>query len=269
MADYKTLSEVSELTGLSPREIRYYVEEKMIMPSAMIQKGKRTYAQYSNSDVVKIQQIALYKELGYSNEQIKEILSDPEFDYQSALDKQILELRNKKRHMENQIIAAEMMRTIYLEEKINNLDISDFDNSIDSFSSDLLSPELEEYTEEGLIQFGENLFEQMDKTSISKTLFEFENIYDELLNIVNKDPRSDEVQQKFLEIKDICDPYFNCSKSDSEPLSLNCFILYFRWITALGVDRLFDVFLRKENTAGFIDEMLDEYRLREEAKKHG
>ena len=61
MADYKTLSEVSELTGLSPREIRYYVEEKMIMPSAMIQKGKRTYAQYSNSDVVKIQQIALYK----------------------------------------------------------------------------------------------------------------------------------------------------------------------------------------------------------------
>ena len=27
MADYKTLSEVSELTGLSPREIRYYVEK--------------------------------------------------------------------------------------------------------------------------------------------------------------------------------------------------------------------------------------------------
>ena len=151
---YKTIGEVAKETGLSVREIKYYSERKIVSPSKEYYQGNKKYNLYSDVDIIKIQQIALYRELGYSKDQIKEIISNPDFNWKDALDSQIAELRVLKKHIENKIIAAEFIRFIFQQEKIKDFDISDFDNNIDSFATDLtefFSPEAEEKTNDSLM----------------------------------------------------------------------------------------------------------------------
>ena len=92
MEKYRTLSEVSKETGLSTREIKYYIERRIIKPTKVERKGSKVYNLYSSADVIKIQQIALYRELGYSNDQVKTLVSDPNFEWKKALDSQIIEM---------------------------------------------------------------------------------------------------------------------------------------------------------------------------------
>ena len=73
---YKTIGEVAKETGLSVREIKYYSERKIVSPSKEYYQGNKKYNLYSDVDIIKIQQIALYRELGYSKDQIKEIISN-------------------------------------------------------------------------------------------------------------------------------------------------------------------------------------------------
>lgn len=79
------------------------------------------------------------------------MISISDFDWRKALDKQIEELKNKKRHLENVIYAAEVMRYANeTEEERINFDISDFDNDIDQFTVSTFSCDEDELTSQSL-----------------------------------------------------------------------------------------------------------------------
>lgn len=264
MEKYRTLSEVSKETGLSTREIKYYIERRIIKPTKVERKGSKVYNLYSSADVIKIQQIALYRELGYSNDQVKTLVSDPNFEWKKALDSQIIELKRQKKHLENKIIAAEMMKCLYDIEKVQNFDISDFDNNLDDFASGILSPESENNTELSLLQIGENInskFGLEDFKHLGELIIDS---YEQLSKCYGQSPKSDLVQDVFNSIKKQFMPYFSSQFSKTDQTEKYLYLLSFEWLMTLGTDRILELILGKPGIIEFIKEMVEENIKREE-----
>lgn len=70
-ADLRHIGEVAELTGLSHRTIRYYEEMGLVTPAARTDGGFRLY---DAAGVERLRLITPMKPLGYSIEEIRELL---------------------------------------------------------------------------------------------------------------------------------------------------------------------------------------------------
>ena len=155
MSEYKTIGQVSELTGIPKRTLKYYIEQKIVTLSQKDESGRWLYCK---ADIEKIQQIALFRELGYSADKIKKLLSDPQFDWRNELDQQIPVIREKKNHLESILFAAEVMRhTSDTDQQRANFDISFFGNNIDAMTNTIRS---NYFLPESLSEFEESMTEK-------------------------------------------------------------------------------------------------------------
>lgn len=105
----KTVHEVSELTGVSVRTLRYYDEIGLLHPSKRTEAG---YRLYTDSDLERLGQILLFRELQFSLKEIKDIMTRPDYNKTKALEKQIELLTLKKDHIENLITLARGIKMI-------------------------------------------------------------------------------------------------------------------------------------------------------------
>lgn len=96
----KTIKEVSKLTGLSIRTLRYYDEIGLLKPSAFTEGG---YRLYDDKALEKLQEIMFLKELELPLTEIKKIMDAPDFDKEQALAAQ-KSLLERKRNRLNGII---------------------------------------------------------------------------------------------------------------------------------------------------------------------
>ncbi len=81
MAGYR-VGEVSRLAHLSVRTLHHYDEVGLLRPSGRSVAG---YRLYSAQDLVKLQQILLYRECGFGLRAIADIMAGPLFDRREAL----------------------------------------------------------------------------------------------------------------------------------------------------------------------------------------
>ena len=96
----KTVKDVSEITGVSIRTLRYYDEIGLLKPTGLTEAG---YRLYDDRALEKLQQIMFFRELGIPLADIKNIVDDPDYDKKQALlaQKNLLE---QKRNRLNGII---------------------------------------------------------------------------------------------------------------------------------------------------------------------
>ena len=71
------IKRVCEITGLTERTIRFYIERGLIQPSASEMNG-RVYHEYSTEDIAKIEQIAILRKVGFSITEISEMETEPQ-----------------------------------------------------------------------------------------------------------------------------------------------------------------------------------------------
>ncbi len=71
------IKEVSQITGLSKKTIRFYEEEGLIEPEKTYQNG-RAYRTYTQAHIQTLNDVALLRRARFSVEEIKTILSAPE-----------------------------------------------------------------------------------------------------------------------------------------------------------------------------------------------
>lgn len=103
----KTVKEVSELTGISIRTLRYYDEIDLLKPAKVTEAG---YRLYDESSLKKLRQIMFFRELEVPLSEIKTIMIDSESDNQKILEtqKMILEMkRNRLNGMIDQYYGVE------------------------------------------------------------------------------------------------------------------------------------------------------------------
>jgi DNA-binding transcriptional MerR regulator len=79
----QTVKRVAEIAGVSVRTLHHYDEIGLLRPARVIASG---YRLYSHDDLERLQQILFFRELGFGLEEIREILSRPDFDRRGALE---------------------------------------------------------------------------------------------------------------------------------------------------------------------------------------
>jgi len=77
-----TVKQLAQLAGVSNRTLRYYDEVGLLKPSST---GSNGYRYYAGEALIIMQQILFYREMSLSLDNIKAIITDPEFDVLTAL----------------------------------------------------------------------------------------------------------------------------------------------------------------------------------------
>ncbi len=77
-----TVKKLAQLAGISVRTLHYYDEIGLLKPQSHSPSG---YRHYGDESVIRLQQIMFFRELGFSLDEIKKIVSRPDFDVLEAL----------------------------------------------------------------------------------------------------------------------------------------------------------------------------------------
>ena len=103
-------SEVKKITGLTRKAILYYEDKGLIRPH----KEENNYRVYSQDDVEKLLKISIYRKLGLSISEIKNILDSKEEDLGSILrDRQYrLELEEAKKNLLEWLIKSQDLEEV-------------------------------------------------------------------------------------------------------------------------------------------------------------
>ncbi|MBL7714245.1 MAG: MerR family transcriptional regulator [Bdellovibrionales bacterium] len=77
-----TVKKLAQWSGVSVRTLHFYDEIGLLKPARVTENG---YRHYDKPELLRLQQILFYRELGFELKKIQEILSDPAFDSIQAL----------------------------------------------------------------------------------------------------------------------------------------------------------------------------------------
>ena len=185
--DFKTVNEVSKLSGVSVRTLHYYDQIQLLCPAELTESG---YRLYNHSDLLKLEQILLLKEMGFELKKIKEILEDPYYDTHKALKKQrdILKLKEERIRSIIQLI----------DEKLEGVETMDF-KAFDMKEIERVQEEFKEEVEErwgGSEAYKEskrrtNAYKKEDWQKITSSM---EDIFKTLVSHIGEDVASEPVQ---------------------------------------------------------------------------
>ena len=103
----RTVHEVSELAGVSVRTLHHYDAIGLLKPSGRSASG---YRLYDDTDLARLQQILLFRELEFPLAEIRRILDSPDYDQDKALEQQIGLLELKRERLDKLIDQAKAMR---------------------------------------------------------------------------------------------------------------------------------------------------------------
>jgi len=90
-------NKLSVMSGVSARTLRHYDAIGLLKPGRVVESGYRMYGQ---GEVDRLQQILLYKELGFSLEDIGQLLASPEFDREGTFLSHLAALHKKRERLD-------------------------------------------------------------------------------------------------------------------------------------------------------------------------
>lgn len=254
MSRLYTIGEVSKMTGIEKRLLKYYVERKIITPTQKKSEGNKEYWLYTENDIFKIRQITLYRELGYSADDIRKMISAPGFDWRKVLDEQIEALKKQKRHLENLIFAAELMRYANeLKEDPSEFDISDFDNDIDGFALNVFDSDEEELTSQSIEKVSKD-FSEINLAEAYQQGRQIMDMFSSLKETMAYPPESKETQESLSEVFSYLQ-----SLSPKADINLHDVLFGFRVISNLSVDRICDMIFSHKDALDYLALALQRY----------
>lgn len=126
----KTVSQVARLTGISVRTLQYYDEIGLLTPSEITPSG---YRLYDNTALEKLQQILFFKELDFKLSEIREIMQQPDFDKNTAFQKQKQLLCIKRNRLDNLIELLEKLEKGETCMSFKEFDLSEYIHALEQF----------------------------------------------------------------------------------------------------------------------------------------
>lgn len=96
--------EIADLLRISKSQVRFYEQKGLLDPS----KEENGYASYDYEDLDKLEMILLFKELGMSIKEMKDVMKNETFDYEFYLNKSLV-------RVEKEIEASKRKRQMILQ----------------------------------------------------------------------------------------------------------------------------------------------------------
>lgn len=198
----RTVKEVSKLTGVSVRTLHHYDAVGVLKPTRVTGAG---YRLYDDAALERLQAVLLFRELRFSLKEIREMLDDPAFDPEEALEQQIRLLELQKKHMEQLISFAREIK----EKGVKEMDFQAFDKT-----------EVEQYAAEVKKRWGTTkAYQQWEEKTKGKTPKERQEANRQLMEIFagiggwkDSAPDEEKVQKKVEELQRfITENYYTCT----------------------------------------------------------
>ncbi len=149
-----TVQKLGKLAGISTRTLRYYDELEILKPARINSSGYRIYGQ---AEVERLQQILFYRELGMNLENIRDIVTDPNFNGMAALRDHREKLLEKREQLD--ILIANVDKTIALKE--GRIEMSDKEK-FEGFKQKMIDDNEKKYGREIRSKYGD---EQVDRSN--------------------------------------------------------------------------------------------------------
>lgn len=197
-----TVKQVSELTGVSIRTLRYYDEIGLLPPASHSEGG---YRLYDDTALERLQQILLFRELEFPLKDIVRIVSSPDFDRKKALEQQIELLELKKQHLEDLISFARGIKLL----GVRAVNFSAFDTS-----------KLDEYAKRAKEQWGNTPeYKELKEKESKRTPEEeqqlmerFMSLFAEFSELKSGSPESAKAQAMVKKLQSfITEHFYNCT----------------------------------------------------------
>jgi DNA-binding transcriptional MerR regulator len=145
-----TIKKLAKLAGTSVRTLHYYDKIGLLKPEY---RGANGYRHYGEKSIAKLQQIMFFSELDFSLDEIKTIMSQPDFDAAEALQS------HKKLLLKRQERIGELLDTI--EKTIKNFKgekLMEIKEYYQGFSDE----QIEKYREEVKKRWGEKTLKESE-----------------------------------------------------------------------------------------------------------
>ncbi|MED1420190.1 MerR family transcriptional regulator [Bacillus smithii] len=197
------VKEVADLVGISVRTLHYYDEIGLLVPEETTESG---YRLYSDENLETLQQILFFKELGFPLKKIKDIIYNPSFDRQEALELQRQMLMEKRERLDQMIATIE--KTIkHMKGEIQMSNKEKFEG---------FDFRHHPYEEEARNRWGDEAVDRanakvrnMTKEEQKALSQEMESIYQKLAALRHKSPESEEAHAAIKEWYDFLNNHFN------------------------------------------------------------
>ena len=144
------MKKLAESAGVSVRTLHYYDEAGLLKPRYRSANG---YRQYDEDAIVRLQQIMFFRELDFSLEEIKQIMSRPDFDLVKALESHRTLLTRRSERIDDLLATVE--RTIKKMKGETEMSIKDY---YKGFSDE----QVEKYRKEARELYGEDTLKESE-----------------------------------------------------------------------------------------------------------
>lgn len=183
-----TVKQLSKLAGVTPRTLHHYDHIGLLKPAEVAENG---YRYYGEEDLLRLQQILFFRELGLPLEKVKAILDQPDFDLVSALQTHRYHLQARQLHTERLLrtVEATILHLIG-EVRMSKKKI------FEGFSEDKQA----EYEKQALDNWGDGakesiaLWNSYSKEEQERILAQGGQIFKDIADLIPRGAQSDEVQ---------------------------------------------------------------------------
>ncbi len=135
-----SVHKLATLAGVSVRTLHHYDKIGLLKPSG---RSESKYRYYKKAELLRLQQILLYKELDFTLAQITDILDDPGFDLLQAMQQHKKELQKRKSRMA--VLLSTIDNTIHqLKNKNQKMDYNEMYKGFSKEQAEALQKEAAE-----------------------------------------------------------------------------------------------------------------------------
>lgn len=187
------VKEVADFVGISVRTLHHYDQIGLLTPGETTKSG---YRLYSDEDLETLQQILFFKELDFPLKKIKEIISNPSFDRQEALQLHRKMLLERRRRIDKMIATIDKT-TQYVKGEIQMSNKEKFEGF--DFSHNLYEKEARERWGNEAVDKSNAKLGNMSKTEQKAMGEKMNAIYQRLADLKDTSPKSDEAQAAIKE----------------------------------------------------------------------
>lgn len=206
------VKELAEIVGVSVRTLHHYDEINLLKPEYISESGYRLYI-YKNLE--RLQQILFFKEIGFSLDEIKIILDDPNFDRKKALASHKKLLLKKKERIEEMIKTVDKtINSIKQGEKMKEKEM------FKGFNMDEIEKHKKIYSEEVKEKWGNtNAYKESDlktskynKDDWKRISNDMEKIYKKIIDNMDKGIQDISIKEAIEELRNhITNNFYNCT----------------------------------------------------------
>ncbi|HEX9804225.1 MAG TPA: MerR family transcriptional regulator [Candidatus Dojkabacteria bacterium] len=211
-----TVKQLADLAGVTERTLRHYDEIDILNPQ---RNEENNYRNYSHDDLLKLQQILFFREIGFDLEKIKEILGDKNFDLAAALENHKKFLQSEQKRMK-QLVATVEKTILHIKE---NTMVTDED-LYEGFTKEEVKVMKEEVKE----KYDPRVVAESNKRVKAMTKAQFQKVKEEGIQIIlelaeaskTKNPGDKEVQdlvkRQYEHIRNFYEPTMDIFKGLGE-----------------------------------------------------